>query len=179
MQVERVFIGVHVVEAHELESVGFDHLVAEDVHAVLLHQCERAFRIDILLVIASHVVDGRRESSQRIEFCRHECCLGVDEVTCNENDVRLAPIGFFNDFSSIASPVVAHVDVRELHRDDVAGQAGEGNLGLHNREPIGPQAADERGAGRQKQRRRTHAGFRQVPRPLNDVQEYDASVRKR
>jgi hypothetical protein len=67
MQFERVFIGVHVVEAHELESVGFDHLAAEDVHAVLPHQCERAFRIDILLVIPSHVVDGRRESSQRLE----------------------------------------------------------------------------------------------------------------
>ena len=122
MQVERAFIGVHVVEAHELESVGFDHLAAEDVHAVLLHHRERAFRIDILFVIPSHVVDGRRESSQRIELCRHECCLGVDEVACNQHDVRLALIGFFNDLLEVPpSPMVAHVDVRELHRDDVAG----------------------------------------------------------
>jgi hypothetical protein len=121
MQFERVFIGVHVVEAHELESVGFDHLAAEDVHAVLPHQCERAFRIDILLVIPSHVVDGRRESSQRLELSRQECCLGVDQVTCNQHDVRLALIGFFNDLLEVLpSPVVAHVDVRELHRDDVA-----------------------------------------------------------
>ena len=130
MQIERVFVGVHVVEAHELESEGFDHLVAEDVHAVLLRQRECAFRIDILLVIPSHVVDGRRESSQRIELSRQEWCRGVDEVTCNQHDVRLEVIGFFNDLLEVRpSPVVAQVDVRELHRYDVAVQAGECNLG--------------------------------------------------
>ena len=30
MQVECVFIGIHVVEAHELEPVGFDHSAATE-----------------------------------------------------------------------------------------------------------------------------------------------------
>ena len=70
------------------------------------------------------------------------------------------------------------MDVREVHRDDVAVEAGECNLGLYNRERIGPHAADKRRADRQKQRRHTCASFRDGPRPLDDVQEYNASVRK-
>jgi hypothetical protein len=62
-------------------------LAAEEVHAVFFHQCERAFRIDIILVIPSHV-DGRRERA--------------------------------SGFGVIPSPVVAHVDVQEVHRYDVA-----------------------------------------------------------
>ena len=121
MQVERAFIGVHVVEPHELESVGFDHLAAERFHAILLHRCKRTFGIDIQLVIASDVEDGRRETSQRLQLSRQERCLGVDEVPGNQNDVRLALIGYFNDpLEVLPSPVVAQVDVRELHRYDVA-----------------------------------------------------------
>ena len=170
MQVERVFIGVHVVEAHELESMGFYHLVAEDVHAIVLHQSERAFRIDILLVIPSHVVDGRRESSQRLKLSRQERRLGVDEVTCNQNDVRLTLISFFNDLLEVLPPRWWPMWMSESCIAMTSRLRPGSAVSVSNR-TISPHAAGERHAGRQEQCRRTDAGFRYVPRPLDDMQE--------
>ena len=83
------------------------------------------------------------------------------------DSIRGCMLSFFNDLLEVLpSPVVAQVDVRELHRDDVVVQARECDLGLHNREPVGPHAPDERRAGRRKQRRRSHATVRYVPRPV-------------
>ncbi len=142
VHVEGVLVRIHVVEPDELEPVGQDDLVVQDSDAVRGDQLERALRVDVLLMVASHEEGRRDESGQRLQDAGLERRLGVDEIAGNEHEIRLPAVGLLDDPLQVRAPsVMAEMQVGDLHHRQLALEPEQPDLGLRDREGVGPQGA--------------------------------------